>query len=206
VRRARRLPLLFAVAATVVASGACGTSAPKSDADVRRSLSERFLSCEEQGSLVLLAQSVPSATLVPCVESYPPGGVLEGVPTVRSGFGSFSLSSDIAGTLAVTVTITRVCDVTGAVHRNDLGVPDTQRWFEYLGQPSPATGYNLLQYYKFDGGCVTYHYLFQPGTPGTFVAEVDAALGFVPRAEVAAFVKEQFGQTLCGPPPDTCVP
>jgi hypothetical protein len=202
----RLLPYGFVLAGLIAGSAACGPSAPNSGPEVRRAVSERFLACNEEGSLILLAQSVPSATLVPCVERYPPGWVLDEVPVVRSGFGSFTLSSDIAGARAVTVTLTRTCDVGGAIHSDDLGVPQTQRWFEYLHPPSPATGYDLIQYYRFAGGCVTYHYVFQPGTPGTFVAEVDSSLGFARRVEVAQFVGDEFGQTLCGPPPDTCVP
>lgn len=202
----RLLPCAFALATVVMASAACGPSAPKSGPEVRRALSEMVLSCTAEGSLILLAQAVPSATLVPCVENYPPGWLLDGVPVVRSGFGQFTLTSDIAGPRAVSVTLTRTCDVGDAISQNDLGAPGTRRWFEFLHPPSFEAGYDLLQYYVFEGGCVTYHYTFQPGTPGTFVAEVDSSLGFVRRVEVAEFVREEFGQTLCGPPPNTCSP
>jgi hypothetical protein len=185
---------------------ACGSDTG-TDPDVRHEISERFLSCSGLGSLVLLAQTVPSATLIPCVTEYPPGWTLEGVPVVRTGFGSFSLSSDIAGRTAVTVTLTRNCVIGNATAQNDFGEPGTRRWFQFLRTPSPATGYDEVQFYRFEGGCATYRYTFQPGTPGTFISDVNSALTFVPRSEVAAFVRDAFDQTLCGPQPeDACVP
>jgi hypothetical protein len=199
-----RRVVVAAVVVAVCLTG-CGSDSG-TDTTLKREVSERFLSCRGPGSLVLLAQTVPSATLIPCVADYPPGWTLDGVPVVRTGFGSFSLSSDIAGSTAVRVTLTRTCAVGNAESQDDFGEPGTHRWFLFLRTPSPATGYDEVQYYRFEGGCVTYQYVFQPGTPGTFISDMNAALTFVPRTEVAAFVRDAFDQTLCGPEPeDACV-
>jgi hypothetical protein len=172
---------------------------------MRKTISERVLSCSEPGSLVLLAQTVPTATLIPCVQTYPPGWVIESVPVVRSGSGSFALSSDLAGQNAVSVSLTPACDTSGAIPQEDFGELGTEHWFQYLHTPGAAQGIALLQYYRFSGGCVTYRYAFQAGTPGAVVDEMNSVLTFARRSDVAAFVDEEFGQTLCGAG-QSCVP
>jgi hypothetical protein len=188
----------------MVLATAC-TSIPASDLSARKTLSERVLSCGEKGSLVLLAQTVPTATMIPCVQTYLPGWVISSVPVVRSGSGSFSLSSDLAGPDAVIVRLTATCDTSGAIPQEDFGEVGTEHWFRYLHTPGAVQGIALEQYFRFPGGCVTYRYTFQVGTPGTVVDEMNSVLTFVPRAEVAQFVREEFGQTLCGAG-RSCVP
>jgi hypothetical protein len=145
--------------------------------------------------------------VIPCIRNYPPGWDLDAAPIVRSGSGSFSLSSGVAGPNAVTVTLTARCEVVGATWVPDPAEGGTLHWQAYLGTPGLDQGHALLQYYSFPGGCVTYRYAFQPGTPGTAEVEMNSALTFVDRANVAAFVEAEFEQTLCGAGSGTaCIP
>ena len=68
--------------------------------------------CGTSDLMVLIAQSVPSATQLPCVATLPAGWKLDDVHVER-GRTTFSLDSDIAGTHAVRVTLTPPRHVSG---------------------------------------------------------------------------------------------
>ena len=94
----RRLAIL---AALLPALAACGTP------------SQAVPTCPPAGTgdvLLLMAQSVPSATQVPCIEEFPAGWSFGG-QEIESGSSEFWLFSDRAGDRAVTVTLTASCDV-----------------------------------------------------------------------------------------------
>ena len=54
------------------------------------------------------------------------------------------------------------------------------------------------RFYRFPGGCVTYQFSRSGRTDRQLVAFADAALDFVPRERVVAYVREQTGLALCG--------
>lgn len=136
--------------------------------------------------LVLVAQSVPTAKLLPCIAAYPAGWAFERIE-VHKGRATFSLESDRAGDAAVTVTLSEGCDVAGATEiRSDE--QSTQR-FERIEQ---AVGrYVGERYYVFDGGCVTYRFDLDVRNERLALAnEATAALTFMPRTEIAAQVAD----------------
>jgi len=65
------------------------------------------------GSAVLVAQAVPSATLLPCIKTLPAGWSTQSLQA-RNGRAYFGLDSDRDGVGAVDVTLTRTCDVRDA--------------------------------------------------------------------------------------------
>ena len=65
-----------------------------------------------QNILHLVAQAVPSATLIPCIDRLHTGWTYGG-SEVRSGFVRFWLDSDRVGDSAVDVLMTRACNVAG---------------------------------------------------------------------------------------------
>src|SRR5215469_16717943 len=69
--------------------------------------------CGTGHSMILSAQAVPSAALVPCVAALPSGWHTGGADIV-SGRARFWLDSDQAGSRAVTVTLSATCNVSGA--------------------------------------------------------------------------------------------
>ena len=133
--------------------------------------------------LVLVAQSVPTAKLIPCIAAYPAGWGFERIE-VHRGKTEFSLESDRAGDAAVTVTLRERCDVEGAtlVQQNDE--QSTQR-YERIER---AVGrYVGDRHYVFDGGCVTYHFDLDVKSERQALAnEASQALTFMARTEVAA--------------------
>jgi hypothetical protein len=149
----------------------------------------------------LAAQSVPSATLLPCVAKFPAGWSYDG-SDVRSGRSSFWLDDDRAGARAVEVDLTRSCDVGTAVEVTPAADEAGTRRFEDPITLRPA--YQANRYYTFPGGCVTYRFRFQAGASTTLALEVDEALSFRPRAALVAKVRDEFGETLCGADAPPC--
>src|SRR5438132_5080558 len=69
--------------------------------------------CGPNNTMVLIAQSVPSAASLPCIASLPSGWQFGG-GNIHNGGTTFWLNSDRAGDRAVTVTLTSSCDTRGA--------------------------------------------------------------------------------------------
>jgi hypothetical protein len=137
------------------------------------------LTCRNTDGLVLAAQSVPSAGLLPCVDVRPAGWDF-GPVDVRSGRTRFTLSSDRAGAQAVQVTFTRACDTAGSTEIAS-DEPGTRR-FERIEVVTP--GFAGVRYYTFEGGCVSYRFRFaEEGR--VLVNEASLALTFVSRSTVA---------------------
>ena len=135
--------------------------------------------CRNSETLVLMAQSVPSAELVPCLENLPAGWSFETID-IRNGKSFFALDSDRAGDRAVRVSLRTRCDVSGATEivSDELG---TRR---YERVESVVSEYRGVRTYQFPGGCVTYQFEFaRRGL--ALVNEVSLAIGFASRSEVA---------------------
>ncbi len=164
--RYRLLPLGLAVA--VVLSG-CAT----------RYKSNVVPDCRNTETLVLMAQSVSTAALVPCIRAMPAGWTFETID-IRDGHSFFALDSDRAGDRAVRVTLRPACDVSGATEIVTDG-PGTRR---YERVESVLREYRGVRAYQFPGGCVTYRFDFSRRGLA-LVNEVSLALGFVSRDEVA---------------------
>jgi hypothetical protein len=156
---------------------------------------------EDSEFFVLMAQSVPSATLLPCIRALPAGWSYGG-SDVHSDASSFWLDSDRAGIHAVEVALASSCIVAGALDvtnsTSELGVRD------YLRQLA-LHPYSANRYFTFPGGCVTYRYRFGGKADPTLALEADEALTFGPRAAVVAKVSRSLGLTLCGAGAPPCV-
>jgi hypothetical protein len=144
---------------------------------------------------VLEAQSVPTATLLPCVSILPIGWSFGG-SLIEDGRARFWLDSDRAGIHAVEVDLTRTCDVSEAVEvppaPGEVGVRVYQ---EPTSLPPAFAGLRSL---VFPGGCITYRYRFAKGAPSTLVLEAVGALGTVPRTVMVRRVDDAVDLTLCG--------
>jgi hypothetical protein len=185
-RACRRLAVAAAVVAgTMVVSG-CDTS------------QYQLVSCtsrSRQTILVLEAQAVPSATLMPCANPLP-GGWSVGGFEVRSGLARFWLDSDRAGARAAEARLTSSCDVAGATQLppTSRGGPPVQRYEAPAAQQPPAT----VRYYLFTGGCVTYRLAFSRQSSPALFDQADQFLGFTTRARYVNDVRNKQGLTLCG--------
>lgn len=142
--------------------------------------------CVQKGpdTLVLMAQSVPTASRIPCIASYPAGWHFAAVD-VQSGKSEFVLDSDRAGISAVRVVLEERCDTAGAT-QIPSDEPETRRFERIL---SVQGGFRAVRTYEFEGGCATYEFSFErPGR--ALVNEASVALGFVTRAQLAEHVRE----------------
>jgi hypothetical protein len=159
--------------------------------------------CPVQDSelLLLAAQAVPSATLLPCVVAFPAGWSYGG-SDVRSDNARFWLASDRAGWHAVEVSLTRSCRTIGAIDMTastqEFGVQEFVRTYDL--EPFTAD-----RYFLFTGGCVTYRYRFAVGAEATLALEVDQAVTFGLRSALVESVQDEFGLTLCGAGAPPCV-
>ena len=130
--------------------------------------------CDELEPLWLVAQSVPSASLVPCVRSLPEGWTL-GAANVRNDWSRFTLDHDRVGRPALVVRLTADCDTTGATPMPSEQ-PGTQRYERTPpGRPGPATTYTV-----FPGGCVTAEFR-STNSDASLFDEAASVVGFTSR-------------------------
>jgi hypothetical protein len=144
---------------------------------VRTPLNITTLDCTQLEPLWLLAQSVPSATLLPCVASRLPGWEVADV-AANNGRSVITLDHDRAGAKAVVVRLTAVCAPAGAVEVPPpaAGVRRYQRVERLGGGEFQATWWD-----RFPGGCVTYRLRSTNDPGGGFASEAPLLLGLVAR-------------------------
>ena len=169
-----RLPRPRMAAPLVVAGLAAGCSAGVT--------SETEPTCRNTNTLVLQAQSVPSAERLPCVTLLPVGWSVSDMD-IESGRSQFTLSNDRAGLRAVRVALTPSCDTSRSTEIPS-DEPGTRR-YERIEAVRP--GFAATRSYTFPGGCVTYRFeLKEAGR--ALVNEASLAVTFVTRQQVAAEV------------------
>ncbi|HLN66525.1 MAG TPA: phosphatase PAP2 family protein [Streptosporangiaceae bacterium] len=154
-------------------------------------------SCGTGPAMILSAQAVPSAAMLPCITALPSGWSIGGAH-ITSGNTRFWLDSDRAGPAAITVTLTAACDTSGA-QQVPSGQPGTRR-FDL--PPSQAPGGSALRFYTFPGGCITYQFsntfIFAPGVSPALASAGASALSFRPRSALVDYVRRTEGLALCG--------
>jgi hypothetical protein len=164
--------------------------------------------CRYQGRqgttlVVLMAQAVPTASQLPCIELLPAGWSVSDI-FVRNGRVRFSLDSDRVGTRAVQVVLERFCTL-GNVTRVPSDHPGTRRYQEVISI-EPGRRYRGAVYYLFPGGCVTYRLDFRSDEQARPLSEVSLALGFVPRDAVRKTVSDYTHGRLRLDPPSAGAP
>jgi tRNA A-37 threonylcarbamoyl transferase component Bud32 len=163
----RRVAVTAGLAVSLVAIGGATVFLliPRSDLEIPFSPT-----CEAQTVAVLMAQSVPTATEIPCIEALPAGLTFDRA-YARNGEAGFWLNSDRAGDEAVAVTLAGSCDTS-------ITPPDRVD--------------------RLSGGCVTYDYSAAAQDAPELVASTEDALGFLAREELVAYVDEEADLPLCG--------
>ncbi|HEY2959620.1 MAG TPA: phosphatase PAP2 family protein [Actinomycetota bacterium] len=143
---------------------------------VRTPLGISNLDCAHLEPLWLEAQSVPSASLLPCVESRLPGWKVAEI-AVNDGRTVIDLDHDRAGEQAVELSLTASCELAGAVEVPSQE-PGTSR-FERV--ESLAGRYSATWHDRFPGGCLSYRLRSTSDPEGRFATEVPSLLGFATR-------------------------
>ncbi len=183
---ARRIGLWAAIVLLVVLAALNPTAVLDNQVAVRTPLNINNLDCTRLAPLWLEAQSVPSASMVPCVRSLLPGWKVADV-AVNNGRSVITLDHDRAGKRAVIVRLTASCDPTGAaeVAAEELGTRRSVRVEPRAGEIS-ATWYD-----QFPGGCVTYRLHSTRDVEGWFAAELPTLLGFATRDELRQALRQR---------------
>jgi tRNA A-37 threonylcarbamoyl transferase component Bud32/membrane-associated phospholipid phosphatase len=147
------------------------------------------LRCAPHEPLLLMAQSVPTAELVPCVEILPAGWTLGDV-VVGDGRSRFTLTSDRGGVLVAELTAS--CDLAGAVELTSERTGARR----YLRIERNAAGVAMTRAYTFPGGCVTQRLVAPEASRQQLASESSFALGFTTRDDLAAALRRDSGGRL----------
>lgn len=192
-----RRRLLLVAAACMVLAG-CGVAPTSSSFTEAREPSCRYQGREGTALMVLIAQAVPTASQLPCVELKPAGWTVSNV-FVRNGRVRFALNSDRVGQEAVQVVLQQFCAL-GKVTRVPSDHPGTRRYQEVISIEA-GKRYQGAVYYLFPGGCVTYRLDFRSDEQARPLGEVSLALGFVARDALRQTISEfTDGQVPLDPP------
>ncbi len=160
-------------------------------------LNSEVVACREgdegtpANGVVLLAQSVPTATWVPCLEAIPLGWDVSGLEATDED-ARFWLDSDRDGVRAVEIRLDESCDTGGATL-----IPSDreamQRW-ERVTQVTPE--YVGTRYYVFEGGCISVLFRLSGENRAEPLGFATQGIGTVPRDAVRAAVREQTDDRL----------
>jgi tRNA A-37 threonylcarbamoyl transferase component Bud32 len=181
---ARRIGVWAAILGLVVLTALNTKIIFNTKAAVATPLGVKDVGCSDLEPLWLMAQSVPSASLIPCLQLLPAGWSVAEV-TVNNGRSVITLDHDRAGKAALVVRLTTAaaCDLAGARE-----VSSEQRGARrYLRiDASSAT-----RIYTFSGGCVTQR--FRAAAPSAARMSDTAAsdFGFVTREQLRQALKQR---------------
>ena len=162
--------------------------------------------CEIRGNvrvpmLVLMAQAVPTATQLPCVDlnNLTAEWSLSDV-FVRNGRARFALDRfHDTQNHAVVVVLERTCRF-GKVTRVPSDQAGIQRYQE-VTEIRPGREFRGAIYYLFRGGCVTYRLHFIGAEQARPLGDVVLMLDFIPRERVAAAIRQDSKGKLSLDPP-----
>jgi hypothetical protein len=182
----RRATALAGVAGIVLALSGCATAVE----EVIPLNPNAVPACVAQGSefnstVVLMAQSVPTASLLPCVRSLPVGWRLAGAD-IANGKAELWFDSDRQGNRALTIELTPSCEMGPATR-----IPSTRSEIERFETITRVTnGYGGLRYFIYEGGCTLYTFDLRGEERAQPLAALTAAFDFIDRDEVAQQVEE----------------
>jgi hypothetical protein len=150
--------------------------------------------CRYGSPTVLMAQSVPGATLIPCVRRLPPGWHFGGF-AAEKGLSEFWLNSDTQGDRALRVVLSAAC-----TRRDARRVTSDEQGTRLYQRPElRQMTFRGQWYYLFGGGCVTYGFTFVQRTTPDTLEMVQQALSFITRRRVAEGYRRHVGPSLDPP-------
>jgi membrane-associated phospholipid phosphatase/tRNA A-37 threonylcarbamoyl transferase component Bud32 len=154
------------------------------------------IGCSDQEALWLMAQAVPTAAAVPCLQLDPAGWSLN---DVKAGSGFASIVFDIAQPFqeaAITVDLVASCDLAGATEVSSEQ-PGARR---YIRIDRSATPTRVTRIYSFQGGCISERFVSDIA-PERLASEASSAFGFVTREQLARDLsRRSAGRLRLNPP------
>lgn len=155
------------------------------------SSSDTVPGCGDPLRLAIVAQSVPSASYLPCIRDLPPGWTTAGFDPTQDGT-SFLLNSDRSPGRPVTVRLTVGCS-TGDASPSPSRAPGVLTYTR-LYSISPRFAGTL--YDVFSGGCVRYGFDFADGSQIALMEQFEQAVGLYPRQQLRLVLKRELGVEL----------
>ena len=147
-----------------------------------------FPHCLEGGSALIVAQSVPNADFVPCLNRLPAGWSKTSVQIDQDGT-TIGFDSDRAGEGAAHLHFADTC----AIGEDAVLVPsdkeDSSR-FDRLERLQP--GFREQRYYVFLGGCVWWEFDFDDGASASLAIELGDQLELFSREQLNQNVRDSF--------------
>ena len=139
--------------------------------------------------VILMAQSVPTASWVPCIRTALPLGWGFHHMDAENGLARFWLDSDRDGQQAVEVRLEESCDTSGTteIASDRAGM----RRLERVRRVSPT--FAGERHYLFDGGCLSVVFRLDGDSPGEALALASQAVGVVSRTDLRAQVHADSG-------------
>jgi hypothetical protein len=191
--RAVRTVALAAVVSGGFLAGCAGNSTAITQAPLCRT------GGSAENGVVLMAQSVPTASWVPCISAALPLGWDFFHLDARNGRARFWLDSDRDGTQAIEVRLTATCPTGGTTE-----IPsdrDGMRRLERVRRVSPT--YAGERYYLFPGGCLTFVFRLDGDSPGEALALASQVVGAVRRSDLDAQIRQESdGRLSLDPAPE----
>ena len=178
-RAGRRRAAVALAALLGLSSAGCGSSALT------------MPGCASLERVGLIAQSVPSASYIPCLIDLPTGWQSSDFK-VENGRTRVLLSSDRAPGHPVKIEFRPSCAAGSATPF----APRTEGGRSYLQLRSIDPRYAGTMFDAFPGGCVTYQFDFARGPHIALMAELQQAVGFVPRRQLALDLRRRLGIEL----------
>ena len=184
--------------ALLVATGAAGCSDPTSSSRALPACAHGDEGAAANG-VVLMAQSVRTASWVPCLKAAIPLGWSFEYLDARNDRALFRLGSDRDGQVQhIDVRLEGSCDTTGSTEiRSDR--EDMQR-FERVTMTTPR--FEGERYYVFEGGCIILDFRLTADNRGEPLALATQVLGAVSRADLRDQVHEESDGRLELDPPE----
>ena len=143
--------------------------------------------CFSGGTGLIVAQSVPTADLVPCTTGLPDGWAVDSV-TINQDGTLVRLDSDRAGSGAARLEYAAQCDLEEAI-----SVPSDQEGaerFELIRQIE--SGFKASRFYVFPGGCVWWEFDFDQGVSSALSIELGDRLVLMTREALNDNIREDF--------------
>jgi tRNA A-37 threonylcarbamoyl transferase component Bud32/membrane-associated phospholipid phosphatase len=175
----RRIGLWALILALVILAALNSRTIFSTEIAVATPLRVNDVGCRDLEPLWLLAQSVPSASLIPCLQLVPVDWTVTKV-TVNNGRSVITLDHDQAGSATMVVRLSAACDLAGA--REVTSEQSGAR--RYLRLDRTSTEFSATRAYTFSGGCVTQR--FHGAGPSAFRLSDTASVefGFITREEL----------------------
>lgn len=147
--------------------------------------------CDQARRLGVVAQAVPSAAYVPCLNALRAGWSAQDFEP-RSGRVRFALVSDRDPEHAVTVELTEACDQSGTTPTTPRA--DGTKTLLRLRSITPRYAGTLLD--VFTGGCISYSFDFARGPHIGLIDDLENEVGLLARRDLARELRTTYGMEL----------